>query len=77
LKLIVAPAVFYGLGLAFGLEGLPLILLAAIGATPGAAASYVLASEMGGDARLMAGHVTATTIGAFIALPVWIAVAGG
>lgn len=77
LKLIVAPAVFYALGLAFGLEGLPLILLAAIGATPGAAASYVLASEMGGDARLMAGHVTATTIGAFIALPVWIAVAGG
>lgn len=77
LKLIVGPAVFYALGLAFGLEGLPLILLAAIGATPGAAASYVLASEMGGDARLMAGHVTATTIGAFIALPVWIAVAGG
>lgn len=77
LKLIVAPAVFYSLGLAFGLEGLPLILLTAIGATPGAAASYVLASEMGGDARLMAGHVTATTVGAFIALPVWIMVAGG
>jgi len=77
LKLIVAPAVFYGLGLAFGLEGLPLILITAIGATPGAAASYVLASEMGGDARLMAGHVTATTIAAFIALPVWIQVAGG
>ena len=77
LKLIVAPAVFYGLGLAFGLEGLPLILITAIGATPGAAASYVLASEMGGDARLMAGHVTATTIGAFIALPVWIGIAGG
>jgi predicted permease len=41
------------------------MLLAAIGATPGAAASYVLAAEMGGDTRLMAGHVTATTILAF------------
>ena len=77
LKLIVAPLVFLGLGLGFGLEGLPLALLAAIGATPGAAAAYVLASEMGGDARLMAGHVTATTLLAFIALPFWIGIASG
>ncbi|MGJ3230327.1 MAG: AEC family transporter [Oceanicaulis sp.] len=77
LKLVVAPLVFYGLGLAFGVEGLALIILTAIGATPGAAASYVLASEMGGDARLMAGHVTATTLLAFIAMPFWIWVAGG
>lgn len=77
LKLVVAPAVFYALGLALGLEGLPLVLLTAIGATPGAAASYVLASEMGGDAKLMAGHVTATTVMAFLALPFWIALASG
>lgn len=77
LKLLVAPAVFYALATAFGLEGLPLVLAVAIGATPGAAAAYVLASELGGDARLMAGHVTATTLAAFIALPFWIWVAGG
>ncbi|MEQ8404411.1 MAG: AEC family transporter [Oceanicaulis sp.] len=77
LKLIVAPLVFYGLGLAFGVEGLALVILIAIGATPGAAASYVLASEMGGDAQLMAGHVTATTLLAFIAMPLWIGFAGG
>lgn len=77
LKLVAAPLVFYGLGLAFGVEGLALVILTAIGATPGAAASYVLASEMGGDARLMAGHVTATTLLAFIAMPFWIWVAGG
>jgi len=76
LKLVVAPLVFIGLGLGLGVEGMPLALLAAIGATPGAAAAYVLASEMGGDARLMAGHVTATTLLAFIALPFWIGIAG-
>ncbi|MEQ8434348.1 MAG: AEC family transporter [Oceanicaulis sp.] len=77
LKLVVAPLVFYGLGLLFGLEGMALVLLTAVGATPGAAAAYVLASEMGGDARLMAGHVTATTVLAFFALPFWIWIAGG
>jgi hypothetical protein len=77
LKLIVAPLVFHGLGLAFGVDGLALVILTAIGATPGAAASYVLASEMGGDAELMAGHVTATTLLAFIAMPLWIGFAGG
>lgn len=77
LKLVVAPLVFLGLGLALGVTGMPLALLVAIGATPGAAAAYVLASEMGGDARLMAGHVTATTLLAFIALPFWIGLASG
>lgn len=77
LKLVVAPLVFWGLGTAFGVTGMPLALLVAIGSTPGAAAGYVLASEMGGDARLMAGHVTATTLLAFVALPLWIGFAGG
>ncbi|MCC5994852.1 MAG: AEC family transporter [Oceanicaulis sp.] len=77
LKLIAAPLAFYALGLAFGVEGVALAVLVAVGATPGAAASYVLASEMGGDARLTAGHVTATTLLAFIAIPFWIWAAGG
>jgi len=72
LKLVAAPLVFYALGRLFGVDGMALALLTAIGATPGAAASYVLASELGGDARLTAGHVTATTLLAFIALPFWI-----
>ena len=76
LKLILAPLVFIVLGRLFGVEGVPLMLLAAIGSTPGAAASYVLASELGGDTRLMAGHVTATTLLAFLAMPFWIWVAG-
>ncbi|MEO1038164.1 MAG: AEC family transporter [Pseudomonadota bacterium] len=75
LKLIVAPLVFYALGRMLGVEGLALTILTAVGATPGAVASYVLARELGGDARLTAGHVTATTLLAFLSLPFWIAFA--
>ena len=75
LKLLIAPLIFYGLGRAFGVEGLALTVLTAVGATPGAVASYVLARELGGDARLTAGHVTATTVLAFFTLPLWIAFA--
>lgn len=76
LKLIISPAVFYGLGRMMGMEGLELALITAVGATPGAAGSYVLAKEMGGDAELTAGHVTVTTILAFIMLPLWISLTG-
>jgi len=72
LKLVVAPAVFLALGHIMGVEGTALALLVMVGATPGAAGAYVLAAEMGGDARLMAGHVTATTLLAFFAMPFWI-----
>ena len=72
LKLIIAPLVFYSLGRAFGVEGMELTLLTAMGAAPGAASAYVLASEMGGDPRLIAGHVTATTVLTVITLPFWI-----
>lgn len=74
-KLIVAPAIFLALGLLFGVEGVALAVLVGIGATPGAAAAYVLAREMGGDAEMMAGHVTATTLLAAITMPIWIAIA--
>jgi len=77
MKLAVAPALFLGLGHALGVTGLPLVILTAVGATPGAAASYVLARELGGDARLTAGHVTATTLLAALTLPLWIGLAGG
>ena len=66
----------------FGVDTSELVLIAlvalmAIGAAPCAASAYVLAREMGGDAELMAGHVTATTILAFAALPFWLGLAGG
>lgn len=75
LKLIVAPATFIVLGKLLGASPDIIVLLAAIGAAPGAASSYVLAKELGGNAELTAGHVTATTLLAFISIPLWIAVA--
>lgn len=75
MRLIVSPVIFYGVGLLFGVEGIALVVLTGVGATPGAAAAYVLAREMGGDAELMAGHVTATTILAAITLPIALALA--
>jgi hypothetical protein len=39
------------------------------GAAPGAAASYILARQMGGDAPLMAGIVALTTVGSAFTIP--------
>jgi malonate transporter len=43
------------------------------GSAPGAAASYVLARQMGGDAKLMAGIVAFTTVASLITIPVLLA----
>ena len=76
LKLLVAPLVFAGLASLVGAEGVARTALVTIGAAPCAASAYVLAREMGGDARLMAGAVTATTVLAFAALPFWVDLLG-
>lgn len=73
-KLLVAPVLMLGVGLMLGLP--PLLLAVAVGVSsmPSAPASYVLAREMGGDAPLMAGIVTATTLLALITIPFWHAI---
>jgi predicted permease len=73
LKLIAAPAVLFASALMFGLSPQAAAICGGIGATSSAAASYTLAREMGGDARLMAGIVTATTLFSFITMPIAIA----
>lgn len=75
MKLVAAPALFIALAMGFGLAPDVVVILAAIGAAPGAASSYVLARELGGNADLTAGHVTVTTILAFVSLPLWISAA--
>jgi len=75
LKLIAAPALFMLFGLMLGASSEVIVVLAAIGAAPGAASSYVLAKELGGNAELTAGHVTATTLLAFVSIPLWVAFA--
>ncbi len=72
LKLVVMPAVLWGAAALFDLSPLATAVAVAAGATPGAAASYVLAKQLGGDAPLTAGHITATTVLAALAMPVWL-----
>lgn len=75
IKLIAGPAVFIAAGLAFGLTGVHLACMAIVGASPSPPAAYVLSSEMGGDPRFMAGHITASTILSALAIPAALAIA--
>jgi malonate transporter and related proteins len=45
-------------------------------ALPMAPSAYILARQMGGDARLMAGILTTQTALAIVTLPIWISLFG-
>jgi malonate transporter and related proteins len=75
LKLVVMPAMVWAGARLCGADPLTAAVAAGIGSTPTAAAGYTLAREMGGDARLMAAIITATTIGSAITMPIAIALA--
>jgi hypothetical protein len=75
LKLIIAPLVFWSVARALGADPIAAAVAAGMGATPTAAAGYTLAREMGGDARLMAAIVTATTLASIITMPLAIGLA--
>ncbi|WP_417470390.1 AEC family transporter [Maricaulis sp.] len=72
LKLMIGPLVFYGVGRAMGLEGIPLTILLLTGSSPGAGSAYVLAQQMGGDAPYSAGDITASTLFCFVTIPFWL-----
>ena len=63
------PAIGIGIAHLLGITGVPFAVIVLFTATPASAASYVLASQLGGDAPLMAGILTAETILAAITLP--------
>jgi len=73
LKLIVAPFVIWQAALLAGADPISAWIAAGVGATPTAAAGYTLALEMGGDSKLMAGIITASTIACFFTMPLVIA----
>jgi malonate transporter and related proteins len=70
-KLLIAPVLMLVVGHFMGLPPLMLSVAVGVASMPSAPASYVLAREMGGDAPLMAGIVTATTLLALITIPFW------
>ena len=76
LKLVVSPALAYGLGTMAGLSGTALAVPMICASVPTAAASYILARQNGGDAPLMASIVTGQTIIAAITMPLALLLAG-
>ena len=76
MRLIVAPLIVYGAcNRCSARARSPTAVAVGIASTPTAAAGYTLAREMGGDARLMAAIITATTIFSFITMPIAITLA--
>lgn len=73
-KLGVLPALMWGLCILFGGDELAQGLALLCGAAPAAAAAYMLARQMGGDAPLMAGIIAVTTVGSALIIPILLAV---
>ncbi len=69
LKLVAMPIIFALWAWVFGVEGLTRTVVIVCGAVPGATSAYILAKQLGGDADLMAGLVTASTLGAIFTMP--------
>jgi malonate transporter len=70
LKLIVMPAIAIAIGMALGLSGTNLAVVACCASVPASSNSYVLARQMGGDAPLMAQILTVQTALAALTMPV-------
>ncbi|EWY41883.1 transporter [Skermanella stibiiresistens SB22] len=69
LKLLIVPGLTALYGAAFGVHGLTLTVAVLFNSLPVAASAYVLARQMGGDSRLMAGMITAQTVLALPSIP--------
>ncbi len=75
LKLAIMPVVTIALGLAFGLSGTSLAVVACCASVPSASNGYILARQMGGDAPLLAQILSLQTLLAVLTMPVFIAYA--
>lgn len=70
LKLLVMPLMMLGFCLVYDVTGPARGVAIVAGAVPTATNAYILARQLGGDAPLMANVVTATTILAFVTMPI-------
>ena len=73
IKLLLMPAATALACRLFGVEGLTQAVAVLFTAGPISASSYVLARQLGGDAPLIAGLITLTTIGAALTMPMALA----
>ncbi|CAN5410995.1 AEC family transporter [soil metagenome] len=75
IKLVVLPAVGFGLGLWLGLTPLQLQIAVMFCGLPTASSAYVLATRMGGNGPFVAFLVTTGTLISAVTLPLWLALA--
>ncbi len=69
LKLLLMPLMAASLARLFGVTGDDLAVVVIAGSVPSASASYVLARQLGGNARLMAEILTLQTLLAMVSMP--------
>jgi hypothetical protein len=72
-KLLVLPAIAWGLASFFGLTGVAFATAVLFAALPSASSAYILAMRMGGDGPGVAWLISATTVAAAITLTGWLA----
>jgi hypothetical protein len=75
-KLLVLPAIAWGLALAFGLSGVYFHTAVLMAALPVSTVAYVLATRMGGDGSIIAAQVMMTTLLSMLTLPMWLLLMG-
>ncbi|MDO9224520.1 MAG: AEC family transporter [Pseudomonadota bacterium] len=76
-KLLLLPAIAWGLGRAAGLQGLWFDTALLLAALPHSTVAYLLAVRMGADGQVSANQITVTTLLSMLTLPVWLALARG
>nr|WP_272210604.1 AEC family transporter [Marinicella sp. W31]MDC2876504.1 AEC family transporter [Marinicella sp. W31] len=77
LKLILFPLLIYTLATLFGISGMPLTIMVLGAGVPTAMNGYILARQLGGDARLYSAVVTVQTVISFFTLPLALMLVSG
>lgn len=75
-KLLVLPAIAWGLAWAFGLSGMYFHITVLMAALPVSTVAYVLATRMGGDGDTIAAQVMLSTLLSALTLPLWLLLMG-
>lgn len=73
IKLLVLPALAWGLCIWFGVTGMQRDLAVLFAAMPTASSAYILAARMGGNGPLTAGLVSLSTLASMATITVWYA----
>jgi malonate transporter and related proteins len=75
-KLLVLPALAWGLAMILGLAGVYFHIAVLMAALPVSTVAYVLATRMGGDGNMIAAQIMLSTLLAAITLPLWLMLMG-